>query len=191
MAKARVVDRDRGWAAMVARAEAMAGGAYVKVGILGDKGGGLHERDAGGKGKPLTVAEIGAVNEFGTEDGHVPERSFLRSTFDRLHPELTADAAKLLPQVLDGKLSVETALNVLGAKLAGAIKRTITDGAGVPPPNAPSTVARKMRAGAWNVRGKAQVQRGWGVRPLVDTGRLLGAITWAVVTGRAAREPLA
>lgn len=188
-AKSRVIDRDRGWAQMLKQVDAMAGKSYVKVGVLGDKGGGLHEQDPDGKASPLTLTEIGAVNEFGSEDGHVPERSFLRSTFDRMREEMTGDAAKLLPQVLDGKLSVATALNVLGAKLAAEVKKTITV-IGVPPPNAPSTVARKTRAGDWNRGGQAQGVLQWGVRALVDTGRLVGSIAWAVVTGRDARGPL-
>lgn len=187
--KSRVVDRDRGWGDLLKQVDAMAGRSFVKVGILGDKGGGLHEQDPDGKASPLTVAEIGAVNEFGSEDGHVPERSFLRATFDRMREELASDAAKLLVKALDRKLSVEMALNVLGAKLAAEVKKTITV-IGVPPPNAPSTVARKTDAGAWNKGGQAQGVLQWGVRALVDSGRLVASIAWAVVTGRDAREPL-
>jgi hypothetical protein len=55
---------------------------------------------------------------------------------------------------------------VMGSTLANAMKRKIVDGAGVPPPNAPSTVAKKGSS-----------------RPLVDTGRLVNAITWASIVG--------
>lgn len=164
MAKSRVIDRDRGWRGILGAARAAAGGAYVKVGMLADdQRGGLHV-----PGAELTVAELAVVQEFGTEDGHVPARSFVRSTHDRMRDELLADARKLLIKlVLDGKpITVADALDVLGLKLATGIRKAITEGAGIPPPNAPSTVAQKGSD-----------------RPLVDTGRLLSAISWAVVIG--------
>lgn len=180
----RVIDRDLGWQDLLARARALAGGAYSKVGILADSSrGGLHQVGPDGKAAPLTVAEIAVVQEFGTEDGRTPSRSFVRSTFDEQRGALAADARKLLVAVvLDGKMSVDRALNILGLKLASMIREKIITGAGVPPPNAPSTLRRKLAKGAWNRKGKAP-QRGQGPRPLVDFARMLGAIAWAVVIG--------
>lgn len=165
MSKSDVIDRDLGWRELVNRAKALSGKASVKVGVLADSAqGGLHETLPNGKASPLTVAEIAAVNEFGTKDGHVPSRPFLRTTFDRMREELANDAAQLLVRVVvDGSPTVAQALSLLGAKLSAAAKRTITDGAGVPPPNAPSTIAAKGSE-----------------RPLVNRGRLVGAITWAL-----------
>lgn len=182
---ANLVVRDRGLTRILETARAQAGTSYVMVGILGgDDRGGLHV-----PGADLTVAEIAVVNEFGTQDGRIPARSFVRITYDRMRPELEAIAFKLVWQITDGKMSVEQALNILGAKLASAIHHTVTDGSGVPPPNAPSTLRRKEAAGEWNERGEAQAA-GWGVRPLVDTGRMLNSIGWGVFTPRAGRRPI-
>lgn len=181
MAKSELRDTDKGWREMLRAAQALAGGAYVKVGILGDdERGGLHKTDpTTGKASPLTVAEIAVVNEFGTEDGHVPQRSFVRSTFDRMREELERDAAKLIVQVvLDRKMTVEAALSILGLKLATGIRSTIVDGSGVPPPNAPSTARAKARG-----TGKAREKAIAGARPLVDTGAMLAAISYGVVLG--------
>lgn len=163
---AKVVDRDLGWRELFKRVNEIKH-SHVKVGILADdEKGGLHV-----PGADLTVAEIAVVNEFGTEDKRIPERSFVRSTFDDKREELVALGAKLIGGVLDGKLGTLKALNVMGSTLATAMKRKITDGEGIPPPNAPSVLERKQS------KGKGLV------RTLVDTGRLLGAITWRAIVG--------
>lgn len=151
----KIIDKDLGWTAMrrrVAEIEA----SHVRVGIVGDA---ANESDGG-----LTVAEYGAVNEFGTDDGHVPARPFLRPTFDDQREQLVEMGKKLIGAVIDGKMRTEQALGILGASLASAVKRRITSN--VPPPNAPSTVAKKGSS-----------------KTLIDTGRLLNAITWIVELG--------
>lgn len=184
MARNQVIDKDLGWKELLARVAELAGDAYTKVGLLGgDDAGGLHE-----PGSPLTTTEIGIVNEFGTADGRVPERSFLRACFDLKREELAAMAAKLLTGVIDGKLSVDKALNVLGAWFAAEVKKFITEGPEVPPPNAESTRRRKEKAGAWNADGMAQQPpAAMGPRTLVESMTMVRSITWAVFTSRAAR----
>ena len=177
-----VVDRDHGWAAMQRRLRE-ARSAYAKVGVLGDQ----EEGESG-----LSVGEIAAVQEFGTEDGSIPARPFVRPTFDRQREHLASLAAKLLGEVLDGHLTVDGALGVLGADLAASIRATIT--AGVPPPNAPSTALAKAKKGRTSrlfrsparTVGHALAQVGAlsSVKTLIDTGRMLGSVTWEVVTGR-------
>jgi len=161
---AEVKEVDHGWKRFWKTIAEMEN-SYVKVGVFGDtESGGMHEVDpVTGRASDLTVGEIAAVNEFGTQDGHVPERSFLRSTFDEKHPELVEMAHKAIDKVLEGHLDTRTALNMMGSKLATDVKNKITMGAGVPPPNAPATIAAKGSD-----------------RPLVDTGRLVNAVTWQV-----------
>jgi hypothetical protein len=189
----KIEDRDHGWKDMLKAVQAARGDRYAKVGVLADsEKGGLHE-----DGSDLTVAEIAAVLEFGTEDGHIPERSFVRSTFDEEREELTAKAREIIVAVLFGKMKIDQGLNAMGAMLAAAVKKKITDGQGVPPPNAPSTALAKAATGKTEKffggaggrarsLGEAFAQVGAlaGVRTLVDTGRMLGAITWAIVTGK-------
>lgn len=179
----RVVDKDHGWKATLKMASELAQGAYVKVGILGDdERGGLHRTDPDtGLASPLTIAEIAVVNEYGTEDGHIPARPAHRSTFDRMRAELQSDAAKLLAKVvIDRSLTVEAALNILGMKLATGIKNTITQGGGVPPPNAPSTVLAKVPPSSTGAKRQKAID---GARPLVDTGATVNSIAWAVFLG--------
>lgn len=186
MAKSQVIDRDRGWKRVFAAAYSVARSkSVVRVGVL-DEGAGA-ETEPGGD---LTVAEIAAVLEFGTEDGRIPERSFVRSTFDEQRTTLEALAARLLQAVVFHGLPEDVALGQLGALLASAIKAKVTSGQGVPPPNAPSTMLAKANTGrtskffrrpARNL-GQALAQAGAlaAVKTLIDTGRMLGAITWSV-----------
>lgn len=170
MGRSKVIDTDHGWKAMLARAKALSGNTAVVVGILGNSSsGGVKAGDGAG----LTIQEVAAINEFGTRDGHIPARSFIRSTFDRLRDQLETDIIpKLVVKMLFGDLSPDKAFNLLGLKVASEMKKTITVGAGVPPPNAPSTIAAKGSS-----------------RPLVDTGRLVGSISYAIQRGDVQGEP--
>lgn len=186
--KGPVIDKDHGFEAMLQAASDLAGGSYAKVGVLADDDkGGLHV-----PGAKLTIAETAAVNEFGTKDGRIPARPAHRQAFEHHQEELAELGGQLLNKVvIDGTMTVEQALGVLGAKHASNVKGFITQGPEIPPHNAASTVRRKIESGQWNVKGKAQREAGWGVRTLVDTGRTVGAITWAVITPRTGRRPIA
>jgi hypothetical protein len=166
MPKPRVVDRDLGYAEIMKRAKSIKE-SYVRVGVVGKK---ADESDG-----TATVAEYAIANELGTDT--IPARSFLRSTFDAKQAELKRIGAQLIDKVMTGKMPIKQALNVIGSFLSAEVKKTITVGPGVPPPNAPSTAARKQ------AKGKG------AIRTLVDTGRMLGAIAWeAVVNGKVSVE---
>jgi hypothetical protein len=164
--KNRLEVKDTGMRAMFERAQQIKD-AYVKVGVLADdEKGGMHY-----EGGELTVAEIAAINEYGTQDGRIPSRSFLRSTFEARREELAEMGREFIEKVVDGKLDLAIALGRMGAWLANKVKRAITDGTGIEPENRPSTVRKKGSS-----------------RPLVDTGRMLAAITWSVIVGGSNNE---
>jgi phage gpG-like protein len=129
---------------------------HVKVGVLG-------RNDARPDGKIGNV-ELAIIHEFGA--GKVPERSFLRSTADAKKAEWIALIRKIMKAVLAEKLPVEKGLGILGEKAVSDVRARIREGAGIPPPNAPSTVKAKGSS-----------------RPLVDTGRLVQSISYEVVRG--------
>lgn len=105
-------------------------GTVVEVGLQND---GTAADDG------VLVAHYAAVNEFG--GGHVPERSFMRSTFDHTMGKLVRTRDKTVGLVMAGKLTANTGAGLLGQMHETDIKRKI--GEGVPPPNAPSTIKRK------------------------------------------------
>lgn len=146
----RVTIVDRGYKAAMNRIRAMAGS--VEVGVFSGY------RAPGSK---LTLSEIAAVNEYGSADGRVPSRPFLRLTMNRVTPALQRLTASLVGKVIDGRETKEAMLNEIGSHLKQEVQRTID--MRVPPPNAPSTIAKKGSD-----------------HPLIDTGRLRSAISWRI-----------
>ena len=165
---AKVTDIDRGWKRLQALSKQLASNdVHVRVGVLDDGKEGSADRDG------LTNGMLAVAMEFGTS--RIPARSWIGRTFDHKRNEVQADMQRLLGHIVDGKISVDKALNVLGAKYSAEVKNTVTQGEPIPPPSAPSTLARKLaktREGAAN-----------GVRTLIDTGRLIGSVTWAAFGG--------
>ena len=107
------------------------------------------------------IAVIAAVNEFGSADGRIPERSFLRVPLRANQGMYAKIFERQLPSVLDGSLTVFQILSQVGARAAGDSQEAIESG--IAPPNAPSTIAQK---GSSN--------------PLVNDGDLKRSITYIV-----------
>lgn len=111
---------------------------------------------------------IAGVQEFGItirkERGSIviPERSFLRSTFDDKNNEWFTFLKKQMEHVINGRINAQILCERLGAKMVGDIQEKLTDINS--PPNAPATIAKK---GSSN--------------PLIDTGGLRQRITYKVV----------
>ena len=116
-----------------------------------------------------------ASNEFGTKTAGrnhnivIPERSFIRSTFDEQKDSLTESIDKAKINVVIGKISKDRFLNRLGLFLGGKIVAKINDSKQWAQDNADSTVAAKTRAGKV------------GDQPLVDTGRMKQSVTHKLV----------
>lgn len=156
-----LTDTDRGYAAALGSLRAIAKGAHVVVGVRGQKGAARVDGDK----SPLTLVEVATVNEYGSEDGHVPERSFLRSTFDAQKTEIGRAMAAGLDKIILGRGTTDDLLGRVGLKLAGDVVQTINTG--VPPSNAPATIARKGSS-----------------HTLIDEGRLRQSIDHEVRRGR-------
>jgi len=71
-----VIDKDKGYHRFWRRLHIL-GGYEALVGIPAKEGAEIHP-----EGK-LTMAYLASIHEFGTPDGRIPERSFLRFTFDQ------------------------------------------------------------------------------------------------------------
>lgn len=147
---------DRVWRQLLKKLPGI-GKVKVKVGIVGA---GADQRHAD---SDLTNADIWIIHELGAPDAGIPARAPLRTTFDKRIDELKGMQLKLAKALLNDQMDVQRAFNILGAWGVAAIKSTIK--AGLEPPNAPSTIKRK----------------GSSV-PLIDTGQLINAVTWAVYT---------
>lgn len=158
---ARLKKIDRGRKQIVRRLRGMAAdNREVHAGLLASKSQKREDSE-------LSNAELGLMHEYGTS--RMPARPFVgptmtenRATYSRLLGEFVK---KL---VWSGKGSYEQVLKIIGAKMATDIKNRITQGDQVPPPNAPSTLARKQARGQGNPR------------TLVDTGSMVNSITWEI-----------
>ena len=151
-----VTDRDAGAKGLV-RALAQLGRLKVRVGVLDD--GPKTGATAGGR---ATLVGVAALHEYGAPAAGIPQRSFIRATVDEKRSEIGAMQEALAAEVAAGSLAPRAALERLGAVVSGMVQTRIA--AGIDPPNAPSTVARKGSS-----------------KPLVDTGQLRSAVTWKVV----------
>ncbi len=214
----KVREVDRGLRKLFADVQQAKDGLHVKIGLL-DSGKGAAPHGS------LTTAELGAVHEFGTKDGRIPARSFIRSTFTAKRADYAAMLRAGLLAFTQGKVKLPAVFNAIGMRGAADMKLRVTAGASLPPKLADSTVAmRAMRDKGVN-RAKAKADRvsarllgggsaagpitaqqhaklemkhsdaqmgvlsalssvRSGMRALVDSGRMIGAITWDVVKGK-------
>lgn len=193
--KARIIDKDLGMKGIV-RSLKKVDGSYVKVGLQGNTG----QKTYGEKWNRVTVVDVAVIHEFGATvhrklktigllEGlrayyrnrirkgsfSIPERSFLRSTYDEKYNEWRIKTNQIFFDLITKRFSasytagVSKALGVIGAFIKTDIKNKIRRG--IPPPNAPSTLAKKMKKGT----GGGQPV------PLIDTGRMINSITFEKV----------
>ena len=118
---------------------------------------GIHEGAQQPESGDLTMAQLGAVQQFGTEDGHIPARPWLdvgvESGTQDILGTIRSGAGKGLP--------LDAVLEQVGVVAAGAVQEFIIDLR--TPPNAPSTIENK---GSDN--------------PLIDTSAMMQSVSYAV-----------
>lgn len=149
---------DRGWEKLRRKVTADPK-TYVNVGILGS-GADQEHGDSG-----ITTLEVGILQEFGSLDGHTPQRSFLRRTLVwNNRREITAVLAQVTRMVLFQDYTRLQAMNYAGAWAVSKVRATIE--AGVAPPNDPNTIYKK----------------GHGLT-LRDSLALIGALGYVVMGG--------
>jgi len=112
--------------------------------------------------KMVDLVQIAAVHEFGAPRRRVPERSFIRSTFDDNRGALKNLVTRCYNAVIDGKFTPVQALSTVGEYLVGKTKNKIRNR--IPPPLSPATIKAKT------VGGKT------GDVPLIDTAQLIQSI---------------
>lgn len=131
----------------------MALGPHVAVGVLQDKP----------MTDEFTMVDLAVVHEFGSNNGRIKPRSFMRSTCDAKQKEHAEIMAKLQSKYIAGKLPLKKALMQLGEIVSKNMVQTINQG--IEPGLAESTIQRRKKK---------------STKPLIDTGRLKGSITYDV-----------
>lgn len=102
-----------------------------------------------------SVIMVGAVHEFGSPARDVPERSYLRSTVKEKKKPYKTLFRKLSKSIVDGKITMQKALAIIGLTVQTDVQKKITD---------IDTPALKNRVG----------------NPLVDSGHLRQSIIFKV-----------
>ena len=95
------------------------------------------------------------------ESVRIPPRPFIRFTYNHYKDEWQSLIRRQIVLLMDGKTTARSLMNAVGRRISNDIKRTIKQMQS--PRNAPLTVARK----------------GFD-DPLIDTGKLIGSITWKI-----------
>jgi hypothetical protein len=157
----KVRDIDKGFKRIVAEF-GKADGQKVKVGVLATAG------SEGG----ADLASIAGWNEFGvpnsrlkvfgrkTKEARIPERPFMRNTFEKRKEDIKKYIDDQHGKVIDAGKSYRDALAAIGFEYSGYIRDEISSGKFAA--NKAFTISRK----------------GGGKQPLVDSGRLAGSIQW-------------
>ena len=163
----KVKDIDKGWKRVLALF-AVAVVPTVKVGVQGKEAAEVHGE--------ITTGELAGIHEFGAQINNgfgrgikitVPERSFIRSTYDANFEKYARLLISGAGKVVDGKLSLRQVAELVGIKAVADMKRTIASG--IDPELRPSTIAGRKRQ-----FGRASST------PLIASGQLRNAITAVV-----------
>jgi hypothetical protein len=85
------------------------------------------------------VADYAIANEYGI--GHIPERSFIRSTVNEKQDEWSKLMGNVLLEAFEGKQNLDTGIYKVGAIARRDIIAKIDSN--INPPNAPSTIKKK------------------------------------------------
>lgn len=151
---ARVTDRDRGYKATFAAIDA-AKKARISVGIHKEEGGAPEESGR-------TVADVAEDNEFGIG---VPARPVISNWADENEAEGVQQMKADIQAAVKSRTSPAQRLDARAQVFAGSMQAKVS--AGVPPPNAPSTIAKKgsstplIDKGQFrsSIRGKAEAAK--------------------------------
>ena len=131
-------------------------GSEVVVGIPQSKNSKYNSED----GTNITMAELGAIHEYGVPESGIPQRSFLRVP-------LQNNADKLLKTIDNdlkfSKTNTNQALGKLGASGLSIVLEAFKTSGG----------------GTWQ-KLKPSTRKGTNAKPLIDTGQLRQSITFEV-----------
>lgn len=168
MAKSEVevIDRTPEYIKQVAALERF----QLTVGFHQDK---KTKRKEGGP----SMAQVAYWNEFGTDDGRVPSRSFMRSTVDENRSKIADLEQRLVKNLGAFGVPKKEDLERVGLWLQAKIQEKIRSN--IEPENADSVKARKEAKTRKGAKG--------GVKTLIDTGQMVQSVTFKVTIGGASK----
>ncbi len=163
----RTKDTDFGYNKLISQLNLLKARPHAKVGILGTSAMKAKKSTLVVAGKATavkdpveTVVSVAVKNEFGVKGKPgIPERSFLRRTWDQKHRRWQFLTDRQMDKILRGQTTVRKALTVMGIVIQRDFKRKINSTDPTWPENAPLTRDKKGSS-----------------KPLIDTGQLINSI---------------
>ena len=147
----KIKDTDRGFLA-IKKALLSLRKKEIKVGI--HEGAGKNEKTG------TLIVDYALANEYGTSK--IPERSFMRSTYDEKQQEWNKTLDKIVGNITEGNISnIEQKINSVGVQIVNDIKEKIDSN--IPPALSEATIRRKGSS-----------------RTLIDTGIMRASITYKI-----------
>ena len=159
MSRTRVADVDLGLEE-IERELAKLNGSYVLVGFQEGSVTKSQTKDGRKKKAGLSMPEIAAANEFGTNT--IPARPFMRTSYDENKQRIDKAIQGEYVKITQGKSTVKRSLTALGVFMVDQIKMKIR--AIQTPPNSPRTIAKKKSS-----------------KPLIDFGQMIQSVHSKVV----------
>lgn len=128
------------------------------------------------------VGYIASVQEYGTKDGRIPSRPFLRTAMQN-------NKAKIKDMIVEALGQADTqAFDRIGISLVNMVRDSIRNGPWIP--NAESTKIQKLKYGTKKLLKKtdaksvakvqAELQK---IKPLIDRGIMLNSVSYTVRKG--------
>jgi phage gpG-like protein len=150
--------KDLGWNSIGEFFKNNSKGITASVGVQGNKA--EAEKQTG-----KTNVEIATIHEFGAPAVHIPQRSFMRSTFDENVQDLQAKVDAAATKIYDGKKSgtLKGELMLIGEGLRRKIIEKLNSN--IPPPLSDYTIMKK----------------GGEATALIETGQMKNSISSTVV----------
>ena len=146
-----VVEKDLGWQRIKLDFKQLKNRG-VKIGIMGDE-----------SAEGTSVIDYAIYNEFGTK--YIPARPFMGTTADNYRDAAYKYTERLVGGLIDGKyVNANQVLTYLGMWYQAKVQLTIRQAKRWAEPDAPATIKAKGSSS-----------------PLIDTGRMIGAIRYEVV----------
>lgn len=121
------------------------------------------------------VAYVAAIQEYGYPEGNIPPRLGMRATSAEKRGEWGGVAEGASRSVLAGKMTGPAAMELLGLKAAGDVRKHISEV--TTPPLAVDTVKARLAG-----KDQGKIVSVTIAKPLVDTGHLLNTLTNMVET---------
>lgn len=150
----KTIDIDKGYKKLYRQLNILKNKPYVKVGLL-EKAGVHIQSD-------LTVAQIGIIHEFGLPKARIPQRSFMRTSFDENKEKWLKITKGLKRRIEQGQLTVAKALDIIGLM----IKRDIT---------------HKIVMGPFAPLSQRRIEEKGSSVPLIDTTQMINSIDYVKI----------